>query len=97
MRVAVGAGIAAVGINCVPPQHVDSLLERARTATNLPLLVYPNHGRIWDGEVYEWRGEGVDGFAPSVIAGWQERGARGIGGCCGIGPAAIAEIAQSMC
>ena len=97
VRVAAGSGrVVAVGVNCTPPQHIDSLLERARAVTDLPLLVYPNNGRIWDGERREWRGVGVEGFPAAAVAGWQERGARGIGGCCGIGPAAIADLAQTL-
>src|SRR5690349_10097351 len=34
--------VTAVGVNCTPPQHVESLLADARTATDLPLVVYPN-------------------------------------------------------
>jgi len=97
VRIAAGSErVVAVGVNCTPPQYIDSLLERARAVTDLPLLVYPNSGRIWDGERHEWRGAGVEGFPATVVAGWQERGARGIGGCCGIGPAAIAEIAHAL-
>jgi len=97
VRVATGSGrVVAVGVNCTPPQHIDSLLDRARAATDLPLLVYPNNGRIWDADRREWRGIGVEGFPAAVITGWQERGARGIGGCCGIGPAAIADLARTL-
>ncbi len=95
IRVAAGSrAIVAVGVNCTPPEHMDSLLERARACTDLPLLVYPNHGRTWDAGA--WRGPGVDGFPHSVLAGWRERGASGIGGCCGIGPDAIAGVARSL-
>ena len=94
VRLASGsAAIAAVGVNCTAPEHIDSLLGRAAAVTNLPLLVYPNHGRTWDAGMNEWRGAGVDGFTRGSVAGWRERGARGIGGCCGIGPAAIARVA----
>ncbi len=96
-RVVTDSGrFAALGINCTPPEHIDSLLERTRAVTDLPILVYPNSGRVWDGERYEWNGAGVEGFPPAVIAGWRERGARGIGGCCGIGPAAIADVASAL-
>jgi homocysteine S-methyltransferase len=88
--------VAAIGVNCTPPQHIDALLERIRGATGLPLVVYPNSGRVWDPERYDWHGGGVDGFAPPQLAGWRERGARAIGGCCGIGPAAIAGVAAAV-
>lgn len=94
--VAESGRVSALGINCTPPEHIDSLLERIRSVTDLPILVYPNSGRIWDGDRYEWNGIGVESFPPTVIAGWQARGARGIGGCCGIGPAAIADVASSL-
>ena len=97
VRVAAGSGrVVAVGVNCTPPQHMDSLLDRARAATDLPLLVYPNDGRIWHADRREWQGVGVEGFPAAVVAGWQERGARGIGGCCGIGPKAIAGLARML-
>ena len=60
--IAGSAAIVAVGINCTPPEHIDSLLQRAAAVTDLPLLVYPNNGRTWDGDTYEWRGTGVDGL-----------------------------------
>ena len=87
--------VAAFGVNCTAPQHVDSLLVAARQATDLPLVVYPNAGRVWDGDTYTWSGAGVERFAPELVARWRGLGARAIGGCCGIGPAAIAEIAAT--
>ncbi len=97
VRVVADSGrVAALGVNCTPPEHIDALLERTRAVTDLPILVYPNSGRIWDGDRYEWNGVGVEGFPPSLIAGWAARGARGIGGCCGIGPAAIADVASAL-
>lgn len=86
--------VAAFGVNCTPPQHIDSLLRAAQRATDLPLLVYPNSGRIWNGETHTWSGVGVDRFPAHVVERWRELGARAIGGCCGIGPAAIAELAR---
>jgi len=83
----------AVGVNCTPPQHIASLLDRARSATDLPLVVYPNWGRVWDGDAYEWHGAGIEGFATGLLDDWRSRGAVAIGGCCGIGPTAIADIA----
>ena len=87
--------VTAVGINCTPPQYVDSLLQEAARATDLPLIVYPNHGRVWDGETHTWSGVGVDRFPSEVIEGWRRLGACAIGGCCGIGPPAIEDIARA--
>jgi homocysteine S-methyltransferase len=82
VRMAAGSDrVVALGVNCTPPQHIDSLLERTRACTELPIIVYPNSGG------------GGGAFAPDLVAGWRERGARAIGGCCGTGPDAIASIA----
>jgi homocysteine S-methyltransferase len=86
----------AVGVNCTPPQHVEALLAGMRRATDLPLLTYPNWGRVWDGDSYTWSGAGVDAFAPELVARWSAAGARAIGGCCGIGPGAITQVAAAL-
>jgi homocysteine S-methyltransferase len=86
--------LVALGINCTAPEHIDSLLGRARASTSLPLLAYPNHGRSWDG--HGWSGPGIAGFPPAAVARWREHGARAIGGCCGIGPDAIASVARAL-
>ena len=52
-----------------------------RACTDMPLLAYPN---------------GVAPFPAGAVAGWRERGACGIGGCCGVGPDAIAAIAGAL-
>ena len=85
--------LVAVGLNCGPPEYVGSLLDLCRAATDLPLVVYPNWGRVWNGGTYEWHGAGVDGFSVDLLDDWRRRGAAAIGGCCGIGPEAIADIA----
>lgn len=83
--------VAAVGVNCTHPQYVESLLTDARAVTDLPLVAYPNWGRVWDGE---WvQGTGVVEFSPDLLDRWYAAGARVIGGCCGIGPEGIAGVA----
>ncbi|KAI9032485.1 homocysteine methyltransferase [Hyaloraphidium curvatum] len=84
--------LVAVGINCTPPQHVSSLLDEARSATDLPLVVYANWGRVWDGTTYEWHGAGVEGFSRTLLEEWKRKGARAIGGCCGIGVDGIRDV-----
>jgi homocysteine S-methyltransferase len=86
VRAAAAGGVAAVGVNCTPPEHVDALLDRIRASTALPILVYPNTGFTRE----------PGGFAAGAVAGWRERGARGIGGCCGTGPDTIAAIAATL-
>lgn len=90
---AAAPGVVAVGVNCTAPQHVADLLGWLCTATDLPLVAYPNHGREWDGEHECWVGEaGAD--AESQVAGWVGLRTRLVGGCCGNGPDEIARIAR---
>ena len=86
-------GVIAVGVNCTDPRFVGSLLDLARTVTDRPLVAYPNHGRSWDAASECWIGEGPDDLV-ALVPGWVDAGARLIGGCCGIGPAGIARVAE---
>lgn len=86
--------VTAVGVNCTRAEHVESLLRDARAATDLPLVAYPNSGRVWDGARRRWSdGNGVSKFPAELLDSWYAAGARAIGGCCGIGPRGIADIA----
>jgi homocysteine S-methyltransferase len=76
--------LVAIGLNCTDPRHVTSLLVAARERTDLPFVVYPNHGRAWDAVHKCWIGDGDDHVA-SRAGEWVALGARLIGGCCGVG------------
>jgi len=88
--------VAAVGINCVPPERIEPLLRLLATATSKPLVAYPNRGDAWDAFERRWvvRGSPVD-FA-SLVPVWRSAGARLIGGCCRTTPADIRTIASSL-
>ena len=72
--------VSAVGVNCTAPEFVDELLNRIRTVTDLPLVAYPNAGRTYDAATKTWSG---------AAHAWSGDAAL-VGGCCGIGPRAIA-------
>jgi homocysteine S-methyltransferase len=90
-----GERVVAVGVNCTAPEHLPELLRRAASATDLPLVAYPNSGRVWDGNERGWLTLGADRLALDAVAEWIDAGARIVGGCCGIGPAAIGELAEA--
>jgi homocysteine S-methyltransferase len=73
--------VAAVGINCTAPEHVDELLGRIRSVTDLPLIAYPNAGRTYDADTKTWSGGASSWSGDAAI----------VGGCCGVGPAALRE------
>jgi homocysteine S-methyltransferase len=89
--------VRAVGVNCTAPEHVAALLAAGSGATaGRPYVVYPNAGRRWDGVSETWNGDGSDRFPPAQVRSWVDLGARLVGGCCGLGPAAIRQIAQTV-
>lgn len=99
VRVAGGvAGLVAVGVNCTAPRYLPGLLARAATAADgLPLIAYPNIGDAWDAADHVWVARDEAGaFQTEVVAGWTADGATWLGGCCGTGPAEIAELAEAL-
>ncbi|MGH3992782.1 MAG: homocysteine S-methyltransferase family protein, partial [Pseudonocardiaceae bacterium] len=78
-------GVAALLVNCIPPDHVAGMLGWLRDFTDMPLGVYPNLGYLSaDG----WRSEKAIGGAEyaELALSWRSEGAQIIGGCCGVGP-----------
>jgi len=88
-----GHGVVAVGVNCTAPEHVEELLTRARTVTGLPLVAYPNNGRVWDGVARCWTEDGATVLPAATVRAWVDAGARLVGGCCGLGPDAVRALA----
>lgn len=102
-------GVAAVGVNCTAPAHVPELISRARAVTDLPLVAYPNSGERYDPRTGSWASPPSVGPArssagsarphepwlSSVLAAI-DAGASVVGGCCRVGPDAIAELRRSL-
>jgi homocysteine S-methyltransferase len=86
--------VAAIGINCTPPDYTASLITEIRKGTNKPIIVYPNSGehynvqkKIWDGVLASCS------FGANALT-WFQRGATIIGGCCRTTPQDISTIAN---
>ncbi|MFI8230820.1 homocysteine S-methyltransferase [Streptomyces sp. NPDC085900] len=86
--------VIAVGVNCCAPQDVDGAVRTAARVTGKPVVVYPNSGEAWDAGARAWAGR--SSFTPEEVTGWRASGARLIGGCCRVGPEAIAGIAAAL-
>jgi len=85
---------AAIGVNCTKPEHILGLVRRIRSrAPELPIVVYPNAGRVWDGDAAAWLGDGADVLPRQTVRAWFDAGVGLAGGCCGLGPRAVAEVA----
>jgi homocysteine S-methyltransferase len=88
--------IAAVGVNCTPPQYIAPLLRRMRAATDKPLLVYPNSGEMYDASLKQWSGDQAPLHFGELARHWHAEGARLLGGCCRTTPLDIRGVAQCL-
>lgn len=83
-RNALPGQILAIGVNCIAPQFVASLLRginKDKSNDLIPLIVYPNSGEkyvVTEG----WRKEREAPSLHEFIDEWLDLGVRYIGGCC---------------
>ena len=96
VAVATNPRILAVGINCTAPRHLPALLDAARSATDLPLIAYPNGGERWDAASRRWLADEGGAYDPAAVALWTLLGATWLGGCCGTGPSDIRALATVL-
>jgi homocysteine S-methyltransferase len=91
---AVAAGvpeIVAVGVNCCAPDDVLPAIRMANIGK--PVIVYPNSGERWDSRRRQWTGPSR--FSAQSATQWVAAGARIVGGCCRVGPSAIADVRRA--
>ncbi len=84
--------VAAVGVNCVPPDRVAPLLSLTRSATAKPVMVYPNSGEAYDATSKTWTPAGEGSDPAEEAPKWRNSGATVLGGCCRTGPDTIARM-----
>jgi homocysteine S-methyltransferase len=88
--------IAAIGVNCTPPHFIVSLISRLRSATSIPIVVYPNSGEAYHSETNSWSGTSECVAFGGQAREWYDAGAHVIGGCCRTTPAHIREAAAEI-
>jgi S-methylmethionine-dependent homocysteine/selenocysteine methylase/SAM-dependent methyltransferase len=89
------AGVRALLVNCLPPDHVPGMLPWLRDFTDLPLGVYPNLGYYTaDGWSFDKTVHGPE-YA-EMAARWRAEGAQIVGGCCGTRPEHIAAARERV-
>ena len=89
--------VLAIGVNCTPPQFVESLVQIAVSVSNKAVLAYPNKGEIWDAQNKCWLPGAVHTDFITEAIGWRNAGATLIGGCCRTSPEDIKQIRQAIC
>lgn len=71
-----------IGVNCSKPEYISSLVHEIRSATDIPVGVYPNSGLIYDAVSKTWtEPEGMLDFE-SYALDYMKAGAVAVGGCC---------------
>jgi homocysteine S-methyltransferase len=83
----------AIGVNCVPPRQLPSLIAELRSASDKPILVYPNSGEGWDASSRCWIGQSDPEEFGRMSKDWFAAGVQIVGGCCRTRPAHIREVA----
>jgi homocysteine S-methyltransferase len=84
----------AIGVNCVPPKWIPALIGELRSASDKPIVVYPNSGEGWDAKRRSWTGVTDPEDFGARAAEWFKAGAQMVGGCCRTRPAHIAAVAR---
>ncbi|CAG5127549.1 unnamed protein product [Candidula unifasciata] len=85
-------GVVAVGVNCVHPDFVTSLLQNmAELSLSVPLIVEPNGG-MFD---HDGRPTPKEKLSEHVEE-WVKAGATWIGGCCYVNPPDIADMRAAL-
>ncbi|KAK9118460.1 hypothetical protein Scep_016553 [Stephania cephalantha] len=90
--------VVAVGINCSPPNFIESLICKFRELTEKEIVVYPNSGEVWNGNDKIWlpsRCSNKESFE-LYAKRWRDLGANVIGGCCRTTPSTIRTISKVL-
>jgi homocysteine S-methyltransferase len=84
--------VVAAGVNCSDQADVLGAVHQAVRTTGRAAVAYPNRGGSWDSGAKQWVYGGP--LDLDLVAAWIAAGTRFVGGCCGTGPADIADIAE---
>ena len=89
--------VAAIGINCTPPQFAAELVARLRdVAPAKATMAYPNSGETYHVEDNSWSGTVTPGDCAEAARNWVDAGAKIVGGCCRMGPEHIRAIHDAL-
>ncbi|WP_338707075.1 MULTISPECIES: homocysteine S-methyltransferase [Paenibacillus] len=86
--------IAAIGLNCAPMEVVTEAVGILSSASDKPVIVYPNSGETYDAVTKTWSGQGTCGSMSDASKQWVVAGAQIIGGCCRTTPHQIGALAK---
>lgn len=82
----------AIGVNCTLPPLIPSLIGELRSASEKPVVVYPNSGEGWDAAQRCWIGISDPAEYGAMARDWFSAGAHIVGGCCRTRPEHIRQV-----
>lgn len=89
------ARVLAVGVNCSAPRLILPIIEGLRDVLpDKAIVVYPNSGENYRAGDNSWSGAAEELPYTRLAQRWIDAGAQLVGGCCRVGPAQIAAMAQ---
>jgi homocysteine S-methyltransferase len=71
-----------IGVNCTKPEYITELIGQLKSATTLPVAVYPNSGEEYDPLTKTWHGSGDAKRFGDYALDYFRAGAAAVGGCC---------------
>ena len=83
---------AAIGVNCTRPSLILDSIAELRSASDKPILVYPEE---WNAQARCWTGTSDPADFGRAASDWFAAGAQIIGGCCRTRPAHIRQVAAA--
>ena len=84
-----------IGVNCTKPAYIVSLIREFRTATDLPIAVYPNSGEEYDPVTKTWHGTNDKRTFYDYALSYFQNGATAVGGCCTTVESHIRQVTQA--
>ncbi len=86
----------AIGVNCTRPSLILDLIAALRSASDKPILVYPNSGEGWNAQARCWTGTSDPADFGRAASDWYAAGAQIVGGCCRTRPEHIRGVADAF-
>ena len=87
-------GLKMIGVNCSKPEYIVSLIREIKSATNLPIGVYPNSGLVYDPATKTWSAPAGQLDFGAYALSYMKAGAVAVGGCCTTNAEHIRQVAD---
>ena len=84
-----------IGVNCTKPEYIESLIYKFRSATELPIAIYPNSGEVYDPVTKTWTHSGGNLEFGDYALRYMAAGASAVGGCCTTVDQHIRQVVQA--